>query len=1205
MTGAGMMKIKKAREMKKYFGIFAAAFAALSVLSCQREVEPEGGNDANLVSLKILTSVDAKSSLELDGESAPTGRVLWDYGDEITVFDGVAPRHFTASDIPAEGSHVATFDGNVDAGATAFAAVYPYAEGYTAADYAAGVISTAIPSEQLVAAPGSYSRNANVCVAYALKSDAEQVPLSDDEYIFTQMLFHNVGGLLKFTLSQDGVHQSVTIRTADNSALTGAIEATAATGEAVSAAVGAVDYVTIAAENGGFLAAGDYYAVVLPFTDKTVSLEFSNGEKSKKRNSKAVISLDRAAIRDLGTIDAGIDYIPGDYLIGSYQSNKWILMDPACTGKIYNSFNTTVATPYATLSYTEFFTELDTNDYLWHVRKDSYGYYIYHTDGDANKYLSYSGGSNEAYQADELASPATYFDVTIENGVATIESKATSGRKLRYNSGNPRYAFYATGQQDIWFIPAAYDSRELLNLEFAESAKSLNTKNYSSFTGQAATATSGSAPVSVSLTYSWDGDAIIESFNTATGVLALNGATGTATVSASYTGEDYRPAEASYTITVSSATAAKWVKTDLADIAAGDTLVIVDLNTVMAMTNANGTSSAPAATSIILAAANTELNTAPAADVRWVLEKPTASTYKLKKPGTTDYLYCTNSNNGVRVGTNSNNVFSIALDGSNNPFLLNSGTSRYVGKYKDGNDWRCYTTIHANISDTRTAFFAKQDNTTWVLDAINVTTPPTKTVYEVGDSFDASGMVVSATYVDEDDNTHTKVVVVDASELTIVAPDMTTGGAKSVSISWEEKNTTQAITVIEWGVDELEITTPPDKVNYSVGDTFDPDGMVVVAHYVDLGGSSETKDVIVDKESLEFTPSGALVSGTTYVRISFGGKSVNQPISVADWVLDSITITTAPTKTTYSVGETFNPSGMVVTAHYVDNGGSADPVDEFVNLESLTIPTNALTLGTTSVTIGYTFKDRTRTASQAITVIDSAPSHSVTFNQLASSTGCTYTVSAGGSSVTSGGDVTEGAEVTLAVANLGTGYTFSSWLVTKADDVNTTVTVTNGKFTMPAYDVKIFASFTVTDNLTRSLIGVTGTGYTDWTNKSDKSPAVYAGKTAGGNSSIQFNTYSTSNKRGIISSTSGGYVKSVALTWNSNTSNGRSVTVRGSTSEMTMSNFTSAASALSISKDDSAEKDISAAKYTYVGFQAIGGALYLNNIAITWVVTSD
>lgn len=966
MTGVGMMKIKKAREMKKYFGIFAAAFAALSVLSCQREVEPEGGNDANLVSLKILTSVDAKSSLELDGESAPTGRVLWDYGDEITVFDGVAPRHFTASDIPAEGSHVATFDGNVDAGATAFAAVYPYAEGYTAADYAAGVISTAIPSQQLVAAPGSYSRNANVCVAYALKSDAEQVPLSDDEYIFTQMLFHNVGGLLKFTLSQGGVHKSVTIRTADNSALTGAIEATAATGEAVSAAVGAVDYVTIAAENGGFLAAGDYYAVVLPFAEKTVSLEFSNGEKSKKRNSKAVISLDRAAMRDLGTIDSGIDYIPGDYLIGSYQSNKWILMDPACTGKIYNSFNTTVATPYATLSYTEFFTELDTNDYLWHVCKDSYGYYIYHTDGDANKYLSYSGGSNEAYQADELASPATYFDVTIENGVATIESKATSGRTLRYNSGNPRFVFYASGQQDIWFIPAAYDSREILSLEFAETAKSLTTKNYSSFTGQAATATSGSAPVSVSLTYSWDGDAIIESFNTATGVLALNGATGTATVSASYTGEDYRPAEASYTITVSAAAAAKWVKTDLADIAAGDTLVIVDLNTVKAMSNANGTGSAPAATAITLAAANTELNAAPAAEVRWVLEKPSASTYKFKKPGTTNYLYCTNTNNGVRVGTNSDNVFSIALDGSNNPFLLNSGTNRYVGVYSS-QDWRCYTSINANITATRTAFFAKQDNTTWVLDAINVTTPPTKTVYEVGDSFDASGMVVSATYVDEDDNTHTKVVVVDASELTIVAPDMTTGGAKSVSISWEEKNTTQAITVIEWQLAGIEVTTPPATTTYAVGDSFNAAGMEVTASYDDKGGSENVKEEVLDNDDLTISPAGPYMeAGDVTVTVSYGGFSDTVEIEVVAEVTDYAITFTQPSQTGCSFAVKVGGTAISSGARYAEGtevtleatAGSGYAFSAW-NVTGATVSGNTatatFTVGTSDVTISATF----------------------------------------------------------------------------------------------------------------------------------------------------------------------------------------------------------------------------------------------------------
>lgn len=893
--------------MKKYFGILATAIAAMSVLSCQRELEPaEGGEDVTLVPMTILSTVDSRTSLELDGDNNPTGHVLWDYGDSISVFDGTANRKFGTSDIPEDGhKYIAAFEGSVAASATEFAAVYPYSAAYGSASYDASsnTLSISIPSLQEVDAPGSYSPAANVCVAYADKDDDEHI-LVDGTDALAEMVFRNVGGLLKFSISQDGVHKSVTIRTSDASPLTGAIEAVADTGVAEAAEEGSADYVTIAASDGGFLAAGDYYAVVLPFAEKTVSLEFSNGEKSKKRNSKAVISLGRAAMRDLGTIDAGIDYIPGDYLIGNYNDAYWILMNPAFASTIYPSVNTEVDTPFATLSYTEFFTELDTNDYLWHVRKDDNGYYIYHTEGTTNKYLAYSGSSNNAQQATELSSPSTYFDITVEDGVAQVESKATSGRKLRYNSGSPRFVFYASGQQDIWFIPAAYDSREILSLEFAETAKSLTTKNYSSFTGQAATATSGSEPVSVSLSYSWDGDEIISSLDAATGVLVLNGATGTATVSVSYTGEDYRPAEASYTITVSPASAAKWVKTDLADIAAGDTLVIVDLNTVKAMQNANGTGSAPGATAITLAAANTELNAAPAAEVRWVLEKPSASTYKFKKPGTTDYLYCTATNNGVRVGTNSNNVFSIALDGSNNPFLLNSGTNRYVGVY-NSSDWRCYTSINTNINATRTAFFAKQDNTTWVLDTIYVDTPPTKTVYEVGDSFDATGMVVKATYVDEDDDEHTKEVEVDNAELTITPSGALSAGTTSVSISWNDVSTTQAITVIEWVLDGIEITTPPAKITYAVGDSFNPAGMVVNAHYIDNGGSAYTNDETLDNGDLTISPAGPYTeAGEVTVTVSYGGFSDTVEIEVVSEVTEYAITFSQPSETGCSIAVT-------------------------------------------------------------------------------------------------------------------------------------------------------------------------------------------------------------------------------------------------------------------------------------------------------------
>lgn len=61
----------------------------------------------------------------------------------------------------------------------------------------------------------------------------------------------------------------------------------------------------------------------------------------------------------------------------------------------------------------------------------------------------------------------------------------------------------------------------------------------------------------------------------------------------------------------------------------------------------------------------------------------------------------------------------------------------------------------------------------------------------------------------------------------------------------------------------------------------------------------------------------------------------------------SLTVTTNPTKMSYSVGETFNPTGMVVTATY--SNGSQVVVDNYTYS-----PTTALTLQDTEISISYT-----------------------------------------------------------------------------------------------------------------------------------------------------------------------------------------------------------------------------------------------------------
>jgi hypothetical protein len=147
----------------------------------------------------------------------------------------------------------------------------------------------------------------------------------------------------------------------------------------------------------------------------------------------------------------------------------------------------------------------------------------------------------------------------------------------------------------------------------------------------------------------------------------------------------------------------KWVKTDLADLTAADQVVIVDLNSNTAMTNNNGTKSAPTATAVTLSTDGSELTSTVADSLKWKVNK-SGGEYKFHPYGNSgNSLYCTKSNNGVRVGTNKNNTFTIHSEG-NYVGLYNVVTKRYIGVYNK-QDWRCYTSTSTNISNTQMAYF--------------------------------------------------------------------------------------------------------------------------------------------------------------------------------------------------------------------------------------------------------------------------------------------------------------------------------------------------------------------------------------------------------------------------------------------------------------------------------------------------------------------
>lgn len=139
-----------------------------------------------------------------------------------------------------------------------------------------------------------------------------------------------------------------------------------------------------------------------------------------------------------------------------------------------------------------------------------------------------------------------------------------------------------------------------------------------------------------------------------------------------------------------------WVLVKPADgLTEGTYVLVISTDTKTgALVSTNGSSSAPTFNTSVSVSDNT-LNGVTEA-MQFDLSG-TAGNYKLAVTGqTTNYLYTTSTNNGVRVGTNANNVWTITQHESNaDAFVFKcNATNRYLGVYNN-QDWRCYTAYDA------------------------------------------------------------------------------------------------------------------------------------------------------------------------------------------------------------------------------------------------------------------------------------------------------------------------------------------------------------------------------------------------------------------------------------------------------------------------------------------------------------------------------
>ena len=151
-----------------------------------------------------------------------------------------------------------------------------------------------------------------------------------------------------------------------------------------------------------------------------------------------------------------------------------------------------------------------------------------------------------------------------------------------------------------------------------------------------------------------------------------------------------------------------WTLTEIANIKADDIVVIVwtTSNGTYAMTNNNGTGSAPAAVKVTIS--GDKLTGDIADNIKWNISNNNGTLTIYPNGTTATWLYCTSTNNGVRVGTNTNKTFTIDATSG---YLKHTGTNRYLGVY-NAQDVRCYTSPDGtNIKNQTLSFYVYNTGT--------------------------------------------------------------------------------------------------------------------------------------------------------------------------------------------------------------------------------------------------------------------------------------------------------------------------------------------------------------------------------------------------------------------------------------------------------------------------------------------------------------
>lgn len=161
----------------------------------------------------------------------------------------------------------------------------------------------------------------------------------------------------------------------------------------------------------------------------------------------------------------------------------------------------------------------------------------------------------------------------------------------------------------------------------------------------------------------------------------------------------------------------------------------------------------------------------------------------------------------------------------------------------------------------------------------------------------------------------------------------------------------------------ISVTTMPTKTSYYKNDNLDTTGLVVTGTYDDNSTGNVTNDC-------SFSPTTLTTSGTQQITVTHSsGKTTSFNVSVSNTsrTLNSIAVTTMPTKTTYTKGDTLDTTGIVVTGTY----SVGDPAN--VTNACTFSPTTLSTVGTQQITVTHTSTNKQTTFNVTVNEPEAVP----------------------------------------------------------------------------------------------------------------------------------------------------------------------------------------------------------------------------------------